>query len=83
MIESFAVRKQATPAQIALSWLLAQRPWIVPIPRTTKLSRLDENLGSIGVALSAEDIRELNEATAAITIHGARYPEEIEKMTYR
>ena len=83
VIESFAVRKQATPAQIALSWLLAQRPWIVPIPGTTKLARLDENLGSIGVALSGEDIRELNEATAAITIHGARYPEEIEKMTYR
>ena len=83
VIEAFAAKKQATPAQIALAWLLAQRPWIVPIPGTTKLSRLAENLGSANVELTADDIRELNSATAAITIHGDRYPRELEKMTNR
>jgi aryl-alcohol dehydrogenase-like predicted oxidoreductase len=73
--------KNSTPAQIALAWLLAQRPWIVPIPGTTKLHRLDENIGAVAVELSANDLREIDSAAAKITIQGARYPEALEKRT--
>jgi aryl-alcohol dehydrogenase-like predicted oxidoreductase len=76
-------RKNATPAQIALAWLLAQKPWIVPIPGTTKLSRLDENIGAVAVGLTADDLREIEIAAAAIKVEGARYPEHIEAMTGR
>ncbi len=74
-------KKNATPAQIALAWLLAQKPWIVPIPGTTKLHRLDENNGAANVALSASDLREIENAASKITVQGARYPEQFEKMT--
>src|SRR3989475_11420454 len=76
-------RKKATPAQIALAWLLAQKPWIVPIPGTTKLHRLDENIGAVAVELTAGDLREIDGAASKITVHGARYPEQLEKMTGR
>jgi aryl-alcohol dehydrogenase-like predicted oxidoreductase len=74
-------RKQATPAQIALAWLLAQKPWIVPIPGTRKLERLVENTGAVAVELTADDLREIEEASSQITILGARYPEALEKLT--
>jgi aryl-alcohol dehydrogenase-like predicted oxidoreductase len=76
-------RKQATPAQIALAWLLAQKPWIVPSPGTTKLSRLDENLGAVDIELTPDDLRDIEGAAAKITVHGARYPEKLEQMTGR
>jgi aryl-alcohol dehydrogenase-like predicted oxidoreductase len=76
-------RKQATPAQIALAWLLAQKPWIVPIPGTTKLHRLDENIGAVAVELTLDDLREINDAASKITVQGARYPERLEQMTGR
>jgi aryl-alcohol dehydrogenase-like predicted oxidoreductase len=79
----FAERKRATPAQVALAWLLAQKPWIVPIPGTTKLHRLEENLGAIAIALSPDELRDIDEAGAAITVHGKRYPEHLERMTGR
>jgi aryl-alcohol dehydrogenase-like predicted oxidoreductase len=79
----FAERKRATPAQVALAWLLAQKPWIVPIPGTTKLHRLEENLGAIAIALSPDELRDMDEAGAAITVHGKRYPEHLERMTGR
>jgi aryl-alcohol dehydrogenase-like predicted oxidoreductase len=83
VIQAFAERKRATPAQIALAWLLAQKPWIVPIPGTTKLSRLDENMGSTHVELTADDLQELNRVTSEIPVEGDRYPPDIERMTYR
>jgi aryl-alcohol dehydrogenase-like predicted oxidoreductase len=76
-------RKNATPAQIALAWLLARKPWIVPIPGTTKLHRLDENIGAVAVELTPDDIREIDSAASKITVHGARYPEKLEQMTGR
>ena len=76
-------QKKATPAQIALAWLLAQKPWIVPIPGTTKLHRLDENIGAAAVELTSDDLREIDSAASQITVHGARYPEELMKMTGR
>ena len=78
-----AEQKQATPAQIALAWLLAQKPWIVPIPGTTKLHRLDENIGAVSVELTPADLRDINDAAAQITVQGARYPEQSEQMTGR
>ena len=81
LLESIARRKNATTAQIALAWLLAQRPWIVPIPGTTKLHRLEENIGAASVDLTAEDLSEIETAAAAIQIEGTRYPEKLEKMT--
>jgi aryl-alcohol dehydrogenase-like predicted oxidoreductase len=78
-----AERKRATPAQIALAWLLAQKPWIVPIPGTTKLHRLDENIGSTTVELTPDDLREIDGAASKITVQGARYPENLEQMTGR
>jgi aryl-alcohol dehydrogenase-like predicted oxidoreductase len=74
-------RKGATPAQIALAWILAQRPWIVPIPGTTKLHRLEENLGAASVELTPDDLRAIDAAASKIRIEGARYPEELEKRT--
>jgi len=81
LLGSIAEQKNATPAQIALAWLLAQKPWIVPIPGTTKLNRLDENIGSASVELTSEDLRDIDSASANIIIEGARYPERLEKMT--
>ncbi len=81
LLGQIGARKKATPAQIALAWLLAQKPWIVPIPGTTKLHRLDENLGAVQIELSANDLRGIESAASKITIEGARYPEHIEKMT--
>ena len=81
LLGSIAKRKNATPAQIALAWLLAQKPWIVPIPGTTKLDRLDENIGAVSVPLTPEDLKEIDTAAANIHVEGARYPERLEKMT--
>jgi len=78
-----AKRKNATPAQIALAWLLAQKPWIVPIPGTTKLSRLDENIGAVAIQLNADDLREIDAAASKIQVEGNRYPEHLEKLTGR
>jgi aryl-alcohol dehydrogenase-like predicted oxidoreductase len=83
LVGSFAQQKNATPAQIALAWILAQRPWIVPIPGTTKLHRLEENLGATAVELTPDDLHRLNEATAAIAVQGARYSEGAQKMIDR
>jgi len=83
LLSRMAARKKATPAQIALAWLLAQKPWIVPIPGTTKLSRLEENLGAAAIELTAEDLREIESAAAKITAQGARYPEQLDKLTGR
>jgi aryl-alcohol dehydrogenase-like predicted oxidoreductase len=80
-LRKIAIRKQATLAQIALAWLLAEKPWIVPIPGTTKLHRLEENIGAVAVELTSEDLGEIDSAAAMITIEGARYPEELEKRT--
>src|SRR6266511_4759004 len=79
LLRAIAGRKKATPAQIALAWLLARKPWIVPIPGTTKLARLDENIGAAAVELTSQDLREIDSAAANITIQGARYPEALEK----
>jgi len=81
LLGKIAAQKKATPAQIALAWLLAQKPWIVPIPGTTKLDRLEENLGAVAIDLSAGDLNEIESAAAQIKVEGARYPEQIEKMT--
>ena len=81
LLSKIAARKQATPAQIALAWLLAQKPWIVPIPGTRKLSRLDENLGAVAVALSPDDLQEIENSATQITVQGARYPDHLERMT--
>ena len=83
LLNRFAQEKNATPAQIALAWLLSQKPWIVPIPGTTKLNRLEENLGAVNVELTSDDLHEINEAASKISIHGARYPEQHEKLTGR
>ena len=81
LLRTIAGRKRATPAQIALAWLLAQKPWIVPIPGTTKVRRLEENIGAASLELTAEDLREIDAATSQITIAGARYPESLERRT--
>ena len=81
VLRTIASRKQATPAQIALAWLLAQQPWSVPIPGTTKVARLDENLGAVAIRLTPDDLREIDRAASRITIQGARYPEQLEKRT--
>jgi aryl-alcohol dehydrogenase-like predicted oxidoreductase len=83
LLENIAQRKKATVAQISLAWLLARKPWIVPIPGTTKLHRLEENIGAVALELTADDLREIDGATANITVHGVRYPERLEKMTGR
>jgi aryl-alcohol dehydrogenase-like predicted oxidoreductase len=83
LLGEIAKRKKATPAQIALAWLLAQKSWIVPIPGTTKLKRLEENIGAASVELTSNDLREIEKAAAKITVQGARYPEHLEQMTGR
>jgi aryl-alcohol dehydrogenase-like predicted oxidoreductase len=83
LLESIAARKHATPAQVALAWLLAQKPWIVPIPGTTKLQRLDENIGAVGLALTADDLRDIERAAAAIQVQGARYPAPPQRLANR
>ena len=82
-LKAFAEQKQATPAQVALAWLLAQKPWIVPIPGTTKRHRLEENLGGARIELSADDLREIQAAVSQIEVHGARYSEAAQKMVGR
>jgi aryl-alcohol dehydrogenase-like predicted oxidoreductase len=81
LLAKIGERKKATPAQIALAWLLAQKPWIVPIPGTTKLHRLEENIGAASVELTPGDLRDIDSAASRITVQGARYPEKLEKMT--
>jgi aryl-alcohol dehydrogenase-like predicted oxidoreductase len=81
IIKRVAERKGATPAQVALAWLLAQRPWIVPIPGTTKLHRLEENLGAVNLALNVQDLKEIDEAASRLKLEGARLPEAVLKMT--
>ncbi len=81
VLRNIAARKQATPAQVALAWLLAQKPWIVPIPGTTKLTRLEENLGAVAIRPTRDDLREIENVASRITIQGARYPEALEKRT--
>src|SRR6266849_14362 len=83
LLGKIAERKKATPAQIALAWLLALKPWIVPIPGTTKLGRLEENIGAAAVELTSDDLRDIESASSKITVQGARYPEHIEQMTGR
>jgi aryl-alcohol dehydrogenase-like predicted oxidoreductase len=83
LLRAIGERKNATPAQIALAWLLARKPWIVPIPGTTKLTRLEENLGAASIELTADDLRDIETAASHITIQGARYPEHLERMTGR
>ncbi len=83
LLRSIADRKRATPAQIALAWLLAQKPWIVPIPGARRLDHLEENLGSVSVALTADDLREIEDAASKIKVQGARYPEDILKLSGR
>ena len=83
LLTRVAEQKKATPAQIALAWLLARKPWIVPIPGTTKLHRLDENIGAAAVELTPGDLREIESAASQITVQGARYPEKLEQMTGR
>jgi len=81
LLGRIAKQKGSTPAQIALAWLLAQKPWIVPIPGTTKLSRLEENIGSVAIDLTADDLREIDSAASQITVEGERYPENLQRMT--
>lgn len=83
LLEKAATEKNATPAQIALAWLLSRKPWIVPIPGTTKLERLDENIGAVAVELTPNDLREIDNASSKISVQGARYPEHLEKLTGR
>jgi aryl-alcohol dehydrogenase-like predicted oxidoreductase len=78
-----AERKQVTPAQLALGWLLAQKPWIVPIPGTTKLSRVEENMGGADVELTAADLRDIESAASSVKVMGARYPEHLDRLTGR
>ena len=81
LLSSIGKKKEATPAQVALAWLLAQKPWIVPIPGTTKLSRLDENIGALSLQLTTDELREIDEAASRIKVEGDRYPEHLEKMS--
>jgi len=83
LLRAVATRKNTTPAQIALAWLLAQKPWIVPIPGTTKLARVEENIGAARVELTAEDLGEIAASAAKLTVRGARYPEAMEQLTNR
>jgi aryl-alcohol dehydrogenase-like predicted oxidoreductase len=83
VLGALAKERNATPAQIALAWLLAQKPWIVPIPGTTKLSRLDENIGAISTELTPEDLRNIDVAASRVPVQGDRYPEQMQKMVGR
>ena len=82
-LKTFAASKKVTPAQVALAWLLAQKPWIVPIPGTTKRERLEENLGALTTQLTADELAEIDRAASEITVHGARYPEHFQRMVGR
>ena len=81
LLGKIAEQKKATPGQIALAWLLAQKPWIVPIPGTTKLSRFEENIGAVNVELTPNDLQEIENAAAKIQVQGARYPQDLERLT--
>jgi aryl-alcohol dehydrogenase-like predicted oxidoreductase len=83
LLRSIAEQNKTTPAQIALAWLLAQKPWIVPIPGTTKLHRLEENLGAVSIKLTPDDLHTIDDAASKIAVHGARYSEKLEQMTGR
>jgi aryl-alcohol dehydrogenase-like predicted oxidoreductase len=83
LLSKVAERKRATPAQIALAWLLAQKPWIVPIPGTTKRHRLEENIGAVDIELTRDDLREIDYAAAKVPVHGERYPEKLQKLINR
>jgi aryl-alcohol dehydrogenase-like predicted oxidoreductase len=83
LLTAIAKRKKATPAEIALAWLLGQKPWIVPIPGTTKLARVEENIRAADIELTPDNLQEIDTAASRITIQGARYPEEVERMSYR
>src|SRR5207237_10767059 len=83
VLGKFAEQKRATPAQIALAWLRAQKPWIVPIPGTTKLHRLEENIAAADIELTPDDLRQIDAATSKIPVQGARYPEEMQKLVNR
>jgi aryl-alcohol dehydrogenase-like predicted oxidoreductase len=83
LLARVAAQKQATPAQIALAWLLAQKPWIVPIPGTRRLERLEENIGAVAIELTPDDLREIESAAGQFTVHGGRYPAEIERWADR
>jgi aryl-alcohol dehydrogenase-like predicted oxidoreductase len=83
VLARLAAQKQTTPAQLALAWVLAQKPWMVPIPGTRKLERLEENLGAAAIQLTADDLRQIDSATATITVQGARYPEHLQKLVGR
>lgn len=83
LLRDVAARKHASAAQIAIAWLLAQKPWIVPIPGTTKLHRLEENIGAVAVELTADDLRDIDGAVSKVTIEGARYPEHLQKLVGR
>ena len=83
LLNRFAEQKKATPGQIALVWLLAKKPWIIPIPGTTKLHRLEENIGAAEIELTADELREIERAASNISVQGERYPEHIEQMSYR
>jgi aryl-alcohol dehydrogenase-like predicted oxidoreductase len=83
LIGKVAEQKKATPAQIALAWILAQKPWMVPIPGTTKLHRLEENIGAANVQLTADDLRQIDNASSKIPVQGARYPENLQKLVNR
>lgn len=81
LLKKIAESRKATPAPIALAWLLAKKPWIVPIPGTTKKARLEENMGAAKIELAAKDVKEIEDAAASVEVHGARYPEHLERMT--
>ena len=83
LVGKVAEEKKATPAQIALAWILAQKPWMVPIPGTTKLPRLEENLGAANIQLTADDLRQIDNASSKIPVQGARYPENLQKLVNR
>ena len=83
LLGGIAERKKSTPAQVALAWLLAQKPWIAPIPGTTKLARIEENIGAAAIELTPDDLREIASEASKIMVQGARYPEELERLTYR
>jgi aryl-alcohol dehydrogenase-like predicted oxidoreductase len=83
LVSKIAERKKATPAQIALAWILAQKPWMVPIPGTTKLHRLEENIGAAAIGLTSDDLRQIDSATSKIPVQGARYPENLQKLVNR
>jgi aryl-alcohol dehydrogenase-like predicted oxidoreductase len=83
LLTQFAQQKKAAPSQIALAWILAQKPWIVPIPGTTKLHRLEENLGAVNIELTPDDLRQIEEISSKVQVQGARYPESIQRMVNR